>query len=120
KPRLMVQLPCGGGKCLGKDTPVMMYDGRVKPVQDIRVGDLLIGPDSQPRTVLSLARGREMMYRITPTKGDPYVVNASHILSLRKQPLVDSHMEGRKRRSDFTGNKIINIRADEAYAKPAN
>lgn len=51
----------GAGKCLGKDTPVLLYDGRVVPVQDVQVGDLLMGPDSQPRRVLSLARGREKL-----------------------------------------------------------
>ncbi len=73
----------GSGKCLGKDTPILMYDGNIKMVQDVMVGDLLMGPDSQPRTVVSLARGQEMMYRVQPVKGDPYVVNESHILSLK-------------------------------------
>ena len=79
-------LPTGGGKCLGKGTPVMLYDGRVVPVEDVRVGDLLMGPDSKPRRVESLARGCEAMYRVTPTKGDAYTVNESHILSLRMTP----------------------------------
>lgn len=79
-------LPTGGGKCLGKGTPVMLYDGRIVPVEDVRVGDLLMGPDSNPRRVESLARGRERMYRVIPTKGDAYVVNESHILSLRMTP----------------------------------
>ena len=79
----LICLPCGMGKCLGIDTPIMMFDGSIKKVQDIRVGDKLMGDDSTSRTVLSLARGRETMYRIIPTKGDPYVVNESHILSLK-------------------------------------
>ena len=74
----------GAGKCLGIDTPVLMFDGSVKRVQDVAVGDQLMGPDSFPRRVLSLARGREMLYRVTPVKGDPYVVNESHILSLKQ------------------------------------
>lgn len=72
----------GCGKCLGYNTPVMMYDGTIKFVQDIQIGDKLMGDDSSPRNVLSLARGREKMYRVVPVKGDSYVVNESHILSL--------------------------------------
>lgn len=80
----ILEVPCGRGKCLGKDTPVLMYDGSIKLVQDIIVGDLLMGDDSKSRTVLSLARGREMMYRITDdTANKSYVVNKSHILSLK-------------------------------------
>ena len=79
----LISLGCGEGKCMKIDTPIIMYDGKVKMVQDVKVGDQLMGDDSKPRNVLSLARGRETMYRITPKKGDPYVVNESHILSLK-------------------------------------
>jgi len=80
---VLLSLYCGFGKCLAKDTPVLMYDGSVKMVQDVAVGDLLMGDDSTPRTVLTLARGREEMYQVVPTKGEPYTVNKSHILSLK-------------------------------------
>jgi ATP-dependent Lon protease len=75
--------PPGVGKCLGKGTPVIMYDGTTKKVEDVNVGDVLMGDDSKPRNVLSLARGRELMYKVTPVKGDSYIVNESHILSLK-------------------------------------
>ena len=84
KTNSMLTGPSGTGKCLGKDTPVLMYDGSIKKVQDIVVGDQLMGPDSKPRNVLSLARGREEMFRIIPAKGDSWVCNKSHILSLER------------------------------------
>lgn len=73
----------GAGKCLGRGTPILMADGTIKPVEKVEVGDRLAGPYG-PNTVLSLARGREQMFRITPTKGDAYTCNASHLLSLKK------------------------------------
>lgn len=42
-----------------------------------------MGDDSTPRQVLSLARGREMMYKINGPNRDGYIVNESHILSLK-------------------------------------
>jgi len=78
----LLSLPCGFGKCLGINTPVIMYNGTIKMVQTIVPGDKLMGDDSKPRNVLSICRGREQMYRIVPEKGDAYVVNESHILSL--------------------------------------
>ena len=48
---------------LGKDTPILMYDGSIKLVQDVIVGDIIMGDDSTPRNVLTLARGREQMYK---------------------------------------------------------
>lgn len=80
-------MPTGAGKCLGKGTPILMYDGSIKPVEDVEPGDSLMGPDSNPRTVLTLARGREVMYKVTPVKGEPYVVNESHVLSLKQTGL---------------------------------
>ena len=62
----------------------MLFDGCVVPVEDVRVGDLLMGPDNRPRRVMGLARGREMLYRVTPRKGESYVVNESHVLSLKR------------------------------------
>mgnify|MGYP001309670027 CR=1 FL=1 len=70
-------------KCLGRGTMVMMADGTTRPVEDIVAGDLLMGDDSTPRTVLSLARGREKLYEVIPSAGDPWVCNESHILSLK-------------------------------------
>lgn len=80
----LLQLATGAGKCLGKGTPVMLFDGRIKPVEMIVAGDLLMGPDSKPRTVLSTCSGTEALYKIVPTKGDPYIVNESHVLSVKK------------------------------------
>jgi superfamily II DNA or RNA helicase len=79
----VLSLDVGFGKCLGRDTPVMMYDGTIKMVQDVQVGEYIMGDDSTPRTVLTTCTGFEQMYRIVPTKGDAYIVNESHILSLK-------------------------------------
>jgi hypothetical protein len=72
----------GGGKCLGRDTPVLMYDGSIKKVQDIIVGNMLMGPDSRPRKVRHVSYGRSGLYKIVPVKGEPWVCNANHILTL--------------------------------------
>jgi len=74
----------GMGKCLGKGTKVLMFDGDLRNVEDVCAGDLLMGDDSTPRRVLSIARGRENMYWVRQNKGDDYRVNESHILSLKR------------------------------------
>jgi len=73
----------GVGKCHGKNTPILMYDGKIKMVQDIKEGDLLMGIDSKPRKVLDLGRGEDEMYEISNIKGDTYTVNSEHILCLK-------------------------------------
>lgn len=68
--------------CHAKDTVIIMYDGTKKMVQDIIVGDKLMGPDGQPRTVQSLIRGNDRLFKVNQSNGMSYVVNEGHILAL--------------------------------------
>jgi replicative DNA helicase len=95
------------GKCLAKGTKVLMYDGRLKAVEKIKVGELLMGDDSTPRKVLSLARGREKMYWVRQNKAINYRVNESHILSLKR-----SRNEGKHKHGD-----VLNISVKEYLQK---
>lgn len=72
----------GAGKCLGKDTDVLMYDGTIKKVQDIVEGDLLMGDDSTPRRVLTTNKGFGGLRKIIPSKGDPWICNDVHVLTM--------------------------------------
>lgn len=81
------------GKCFKKGTKVILFDGSVKTVEDILVGDLLLGPDSQPRRVESLARGREEMFEVKPRKGKSFICNGSHTLALKTSGYRVSHKE---------------------------
>lgn len=72
-------LPTG---CHAKGTQILMADGSTKLVENIVVGDSLLGDDGTPRKVLGLHRGGDKMYKITPIKGDSFIVNGGHILSL--------------------------------------
>ena len=69
--------------CHAKGAKIRMIDGSVKNVEDIVVGDQLMGDDSTPRNVLELFRGNEKMYKIVPKKGASYTVNANHRLALK-------------------------------------
>ena len=84
----------GMGKCLGKGTKVLMFDGSLKNVEDISENELLMGDDSNPRKVLSIARGREKMYWIHQNKAMSYRVNESHILSLKRSRNEGNHKQG--------------------------
>lgn len=68
--------------CHEASAEVMMHDGTTKRADEVRVGDALMGPDSTPRFVRSLCRGNGKMYKIVPVKGDAWIVNEDHILSL--------------------------------------
>lgn len=73
----------GSGKCFAKNTMVLMYDGSVKAVQDIVVGDKVMGPDSKYRKVLETHSGFSDLYRVDQARGNSYTVNGEHILVLQ-------------------------------------
>lgn len=71
------------GKCMGKGTLVIKYDGSIIPIENVQVGDTLVGDQSQPQTVLTLYRGYGDLYKIKQHKGVDYIVNSEHILTVK-------------------------------------
>lgn len=67
--------------CLGRGTSVKMFDGSNKKVEDVLVGDAIMGDDGQKRNVLSLVRNRETMY-VVKFDGGSFRCNENHILTL--------------------------------------
>jgi hypothetical protein len=72
----------GSTGCLDPDTPVLLFNGKIKKAKDIVIGDILMGDDSTPRVVQKLYSGEDEMYDVIPNRGEKYRVNKSHILTL--------------------------------------
>ena len=81
---LAIKGPMGVGKCHGINTPILMHNGIIKMVQDIQIGDIIMGDDSNPRNVIELGQGEDELYEVIPIKGEKYVVNSEHILCLHQ------------------------------------
>ena len=72
----------GIGKCQREGDSVMLYDGTSRQVQDLKAGDRLMGDDSGARTIACVSSGTDDLYEIRPVKGEPFHVNAAHVLCL--------------------------------------
>lgn len=114
----------GGGKCLAIGTKIIMADGSLRKVEDIKIGDQVMGPDSWPRNVLGITRGRSMMYKIHQTSGIDYIVNDAHILSLKKSNAAINEIRLMKSGKPRSPNgrypsypDVCNINVEEAYYK---
>ena len=71
-------------KCLAVGTKVRMFDGSTKCIENVFVGEQLMGVDGTPRTVRSTDRGTSEMWEVTMAKtGDSFICNNSHILSTK-------------------------------------
>ena len=95
---ILIKAYAGAGKCLGKNTPILMYDGKIKLVQDINIGDLLMGDDSTPRKIIKTNVGHGELFKIIPTKGSEWVCNDVHVLT--------HHHEQKKKLLDIPLNEI--------------
>ena len=99
KENLIIDAKAGCGKCLGIDTPILMYDGTIKKVQHIKKNDLLMGDDGTPRKVFNTNIGYGDLYEIIPQKGESWICNDIHIMSL--------YHENKKKIIDIPLNEII-------------
>lgn len=72
----------GTGKCLKLGTKILMFDGSIKKIEDIKENELIMGPDSKPRKILSKCYGTDEMFEIIPSMGKSFTCNSCHILTL--------------------------------------
>ncbi len=72
----------GKAGCFAKGTGVLMFNGEVKHIEDIKVGDIIMGNDNTPRKVQKLFHDTDEMFEIIPNKGPSYTVNRLHDLVL--------------------------------------
>lgn len=88
----------------------MMSDGRILPIEEIKVGDKLMGADGKPRNVLRLYRGFDKMYLVKQARGINYRVNSQHILSLR-EAYKSTHTQAGRKRTYFQhkSDRLVNI-----------
>ena len=69
--------------CHSKNSEILMSNGDIKKVQDVKLGDSLMGDDSTPRIVKKLHTGIDEMYQINTSKGHQFTVNKDHILCIK-------------------------------------
>ena len=73
--------PYEEGWCFAKGTKVLMADGSIRNIEDIRLLDEVMSPDGKYSQVTNLFRGNSEMYEITPSIGsDKQIVTADHLI----------------------------------------
>lgn len=83
--RTLLVLPTG---CHKKGEKVLLANGRSIKVEDVKVGDKLLGADGTVRNVLHLTKGVGDLYKVTPIKGKPFIVSEDHKLTLDRKSVV--------------------------------
>ncbi|PWY91095.1 PROCN-domain-containing protein [Aspergillus heteromorphus CBS 117.55] len=76
--------------CLAKGTLLLRYDNTTVAVEDVKEGDLLLGPDGEPRRAYNIVSGKDQLYRIKlGGNKEDLVVTTNHILVLHRERVGD-------------------------------
>lgn len=67
-------------ECFGEGTKVIMSDYSRKNIEDIKVGEFVMGIDGSPQEVINTCSGYDNLYEISQLKGENYIVNSKHKL----------------------------------------
>lgn len=73
----------GVGKCFAKDTKILMYNGTIKNVQDVKLYESLIAPNNRQVIVKKTITHIDVMYTVTQPWAENYKVCKGHLLTLR-------------------------------------
>jgi len=104
--------------CLSPDTPVLMADGRTRPIRDLRVGDRVYGTVREgryrryrPTTVLAHWSTVKRAYRVVLSDGTALVASGDHrFLTERGWKHVTAGTGGARQRACLTtNNKILGV-----------
>lgn len=87
----ILKMPAG---CHAIDTPILLFNGTIKLVQNIKISDQLMGDDSTPRNIIKLINNRACMYKIIDdNNGVTYTVNGDHILCLQRKSKYNYYLD---------------------------
>ncbi|QSZ37219.1 hypothetical protein DSL72_009313 [Monilinia vaccinii-corymbosi] len=82
--------------CLAFSTQLLRYDGSQVAVEDVKEGDLLLGPDGGPRRAFNIVKGEDKLYRIkVGSHEEDLVVTGNHILVLHREKGYANNYDGR-------------------------
>ncbi|MET8306348.1 intein-containing Rv2578c family radical SAM protein [Micromonospora sp. NPDC005173] len=101
--------------CMGGDTPILMADGRTKPISDLEPGDRIYGTERRGTyrryvvtTVLDKWSTVKPAYRVTLEDGTTLLASGDHrFLSERGWKYVTGTMQGGSRRPYLTTNNRL-------------
>lgn len=90
--------------CLANGTMLLRYDHTQVAVEDVKEGDLLLGPDGGPRRAFNVVNGKDRLYRIKiDNQKEDLVVTTNHILVFHKETASASYDSHEMTAAEYAG-----------------
>lgn len=106
--------PYEEGWCFAKGTKILMADGSIKNIEDVRLFDNVMSPNGSCSQVTNLFKGTSEMYEITPSIGsDKQIVTADHLIRY----IFRSTNDKEEVRLDKAKELILKFKNNPSYAQ---
>ena len=100
---------------LSMETQLLMFDGDIKQVHQLKIGDVLMGDDSTQRHIVSIKTidsSKTKLYEIKQKKGMKYKVNRDNYISL-KLSRIRTKKNFKIHDREYVKNDIVDIRLQD-------
>lgn len=99
------------------NTPVLCFNGDVKPIHSLSQGDVIMGDDNTPRSVVSVQTGScSSFFKVKQNKGADYIINRNNFITLKlsriKPNVTDVLVAGKK----YMKNDYVDIKLQDYLA----
>lgn len=76
----------GCQNCLATETLVRMFDGGLARIDEVEVGQEMMGPDFKPRKVSEVYKGTALLIEILPENGERIICTDQHFQTVKHVP----------------------------------
>ena len=96
---------------LHPDTNILIGTGEIISIKDLTTNDHVVGSDGLCRPVLSIETSFSNMYRVTPSKGDPFVCSHQFMLTLKgTKPYITKTEDNKHKKFTVRYSKLGNLK----------
>lgn len=89
---------------------VILFDGRLCSMEDLKIDDVVMGPDGLKRFIVHKARNFGTVYKVIQKEGPDYLADEDQILFLRKNGTPSNDVLEDPRNNDFMETIEISIK----------
>lgn len=98
-------------KCFAKGTLIRMSDGSTRPIEELKVGDTVLGTNGKAVEIESVHSGIDNLFKVEQANGIDYIVNSEHILvtesgEVPTKEAVGKKLKGVKSKAIYNNSKI--------------